>query len=131
LRVIEKIQGQIMNELYKTQNYPGSLLEQLNLDLTPVGPYNSSVSNAIRPALAPETGLWDSLTSSLQSPGFYQGAGQFMGGLGSLGNMALGFKGLGLLEDQLDLQRNQWNESKAELDTMRQARNKLNTQYLG
>jgi len=55
--------------------------------------------------------------------------GQLMGGVGALGNMALGFKSLGLMEDQLGLQQSQWNESLAELNTMRGVRSKTNAAY--
>jgi hypothetical protein len=78
----------------------------------------------------PGSGLWDSLSTTLSSPGFWQGAGNIMGGLGSIGNIWLGSQSLGLLEDQLAMQQNAWDEQKKELDYIRQTRDKLNTSYM-
>ncbi len=57
--------------------------------------------------------------------------GNMLSGIGSIGNIALGFKGLGLMEDQVDLAQDKWGETKAELNRMRGTRNKLNTNYMG
>ena len=130
-----KIQGHDMNGLYDLINsgYTNNFNQQLNSQVTkalkPVGPYSSNV-NAITPTVlntnSSGLGLWDSLSN----PGLWQGMGSFMGGLGSLGNMGLGFKSLGLLEDQLAMQQDAWSEQKAELDRLRQTRDKLNTSYM-
>jgi hypothetical protein len=93
----------------------------------PVGPYDTTaVPSAITPQVSSDT----SLSSMLSDPGFYQSAGALLGGLGSLGNVALGFKGLGLLEDQLGLKREQWNESLAELNHLRDTRDRISTAYM-
>ena len=63
------------------------------------------------------------------SSGTWGNMGQLMGGVGAIGNMALGFKSLGLMEDQLKLQQSQWNENLAELNTMRGVRSKTNAAY--
>jgi len=60
----------------------------------------------------------------------WSAAGDVMGGIGSIGNMFLGFQSLGLMEDQLGLQKEQWGETKRELNTMRATRDKLNTSYM-
>jgi len=73
-----------------------------------------------------QAGLWDSLGSASTWSSF----GNVASGIGSIGNMALGFQQLGLLEDQLGLQREKWGEQKAELNTMRATRDKLNTSYM-
>ena len=84
------------------------------------GVYNTSTG------LQNNGGLWDSLSS----PGFWQGAGDAMSGLGALGNIWLGSQSLGLLEDQLAMQQDAWNEQKAELNRLRRVRDKVNTSYM-
>ena len=84
-----------------------------------LGQYNAS-------QIQPQTGLWDSLGSANTWNAF----GNVAGGIGSLGNMFLGFQSLGLMEDQLGLQQEKWGEQKAELNTMRATRDKLNTSYM-
>ncbi len=80
-----------------------------------LGAYNSSQMN-------PE-GLFGMSSSG------WGNMGQLMGGVGALGNMALGFKSLGLMKDQIGLQQSQWDESLAELNTMRGVRSKTNAAY--
>jgi len=108
-----------------------SLNTQVNQALRPVGPYDTSVaSNAITPTILATQNTQNGLLDSLQSPGFWQGTGSMLSGLGSIGNIWLGSQSLGLLEDQLAMQQDAWNEQKQELDYMRQTRDKLNTSYM-
>lgn len=88
--------------------------------------YNPNTTGVTAPSTTTNGGLWNTLSS----PGFWQGAGNLLGGIGSIGNIVLGQRSLGLLEDQLGLQQEQWNEARTELNRMRNTRNRLNTEYM-
>ncbi len=83
-----------------------------------LGAYNASQM--------PQTGT-DGLFG--MSTGGWSATGDMLSGLGSIGNIVLGFQSLGLMEDQLGLQQEQWGETKAELNYMRATRDKLNASY--
>jgi len=86
-----------------------------------------------------QMGLWDSFKSNFNGTGTgkpnqyggWNAAGDIMSGLGSLGNIYLGFESLGLLKDQNRLSRSKWKETKKELNHMRAVRDRLNASYAG
>ncbi len=92
------------------------------------GSWNSSDANQMLGAYnyqqQPQQGLFGMSTDG------WSATGDMLGGIGSIGNMFLGFQSLGLMEDQLGLQKEQWGETKRELNTMRATRDKLNTSYM-
>ena len=51
-------------------------------------------------------------------------------GLGSLASIYTGFKSLGLYEDQVDIAKEQWAETKSELTRVKGVRDKINTNYM-
>ena len=51
-------------------------------------------------------------------------------GLGSLANIYLGFQGLDLAKKQMGLAKDQWRETKNEINRIRNVRNKINKQYM-
>ena len=119
----------------------GDVAAQVDEAIKPTGPYNSYIENVITPQADTSSSWWDSFTGgvssaagglwdSLQSPGFWQGTGSMLEGVGSIGNIVLGAQTLGLLEDQLSLQQDAWKEQKRELDTMRRSRDNINTSYM-
>ena len=57
--------------------------------------------------------------------------GSALSGIGSIGNIYLGHKSLGLMKDQLGLQKEQWRETQKELQHMRAQRTKGNSHYGG
>jgi len=82
-----------------------------------------------------DQGLLSGLTDSLSNMNFgnaqqWDTAGNVMGGLGSIGNVVIGFQQLGLLEDQLALQEEQWAESQQELAHLRTTRANLGSSYM-
>jgi len=49
--------------------------------------------------------------------------------LGSLANIYTGFKQLDLMEDSVDIAKEQWSETKSELDRVKKVRDNLNASY--
>ena len=114
-----------------TNDFNTKLKSQVTQSLKPVGPYTSSV-DAVRPATTTTGGgLVDSLLNiDWANPGTWDSMGNMMSGIGSLGNIWMGYQQMGLLEDQLGLQREQWNETLAELNHQRELRDRTTTQYM-
>ncbi len=69
-------------------------------------------------------------TMGQMSP-YIKGFGQLAGGLGSIASIYTGFKTLGLMEDQVDIAKDKWAETKKELANVQGVRKKLNTTYMG
>jgi hypothetical protein len=65
-----------------------------------------------------------------QAQPYIQGFSGIASGLGSLANIYTGFKQLGMMEDQLDIAKDQWAETKSELARVKGVRNKLNSSYM-
>ncbi len=61
---------------------------------------------------------------------YVQGFSGIASGLGSLANIYTGFKQLGMMEDQLDIAKDQWAETKSELARVKGVRDKLNSSYM-
>ncbi len=59
----------------------------------------------------------------------WNGIGTGLQGLGAIGQGVVGYKALGVAEDQLSLAEDQWDEKKTELNHMRATRSKNNAQY--
>ncbi len=91
---------------------------------------NTDFSNARAGSLG--TGGNAGLMSNINmgDTGTWNGAGSVMSGIGALGSMYLGFKGLGLMEDQVDTYKDKWNTTKTELAHLRGVRTKLNQNYM-
>ncbi|RKY52267.1 MAG: hypothetical protein DRP93_08425 [Candidatus Neomarinimicrobiota bacterium] len=51
-------------------------------------------------------------------------------GLGSMASIYTGFKQLGLMEDQVGIAKDQWAETKSELNRVKGVRTKLNNDYM-
>ncbi len=66
-----------------------------------------------------------------QNAGTISGITSGIQGLSSIGNMYLGFKQLGLMEDQVDIAKDQWSETKKELARIKGVRSTLNAEYSG
>jgi len=63
-----------------------------------------------------------------------QGMGIASKGIGmasSLGQLYVGLKSLGIAEDELDIKKDQWAMSKAELQHMQETRKRLTSSYMG
>ncbi len=58
-------------------------------------------------------------------------ASSILGGVGAIGQGIVGYKQMGLLEDQIALQEEAFREKQAELNRNRQARTQLNASYAG
>lgn len=56
-------------------------------------------------------------------------AGKVIGGISSLANIYLGFQNLGMAKDELKIKKDQWKESKAELNHMRATRARIGQSY--
>jgi hypothetical protein len=65
-----------------------------------------------------------------QSMPYIKGFAGLTSGLGSLAGIYSGFKQLDIMEDQLDIAKDQWKETKKELARVKGVRNKLNTSYM-
>lgn len=57
-------------------------------------------------------------------------AGKLLGGFSSLAQIGLGFKALGMADDELDIKKDQWKESKAELNHLRATRKRISDSYM-
>ena len=57
--------------------------------------------------------------------------GKGMGAVSSIANVYLGFKALGLAEDELNIKKDQWAMAKQELKHMQATRKRLTASYMG
>ena len=61
---------------------------------------------------------------------YIKGATAIISGLGSLANIYLGFKQLGIMQDTLAMEKDKWNEQKTELKHVRKVRSTLTAGYM-
>lgn len=80
--------------------------------------------------------ILDSNLSKIENPSWMQSASPYMqgfanlaGGAASIAGIYTGFKQLGLMEDQVDIAKEQWSETKTELARVKKVRNDLNASY--
>ena len=63
--------------------------------------------------------------------GILKGGSSILSGISSIAQIGLGFKALGIADDELDIKKDQWDMSKKELQHMQATRKKLTAQYAG
>ena len=102
-----------------TQTNQLSDLQMKNLNLQ-----NQQLENAMA-----KTASFENSFMGKASP-YIKGFTGITQGLGSIANIYAGFKQLGMMEDQLDIAKEQWSETKSELGRIKGVRNRLNTQYM-
>jgi hypothetical protein len=61
---------------------------------------------------------------------YAQGFAGLTSGLGSLASIYSGFKQLDIMDEQLDIAKDQWAETKSELARVKKVRDNLNTSYM-
>ena len=93
------------------------------------GVYNTPSGN--QGLMSQMNNWWDTTDLSFGNTNQWKAAGDVASGLGSIGNVYLGAQGLGLMEDQLAIQEDQWAETKAELARLRGVRKKVTQTYMG
>ena len=81
-----------------------------------------------------QPGLWDQFSTGF-GDGLKTDFGGTVGGVAdiatSLYGMYMGSQQLGMMEDQLDIKKDQWDMTKQELKHMQGTRKRLTNQYMG